>query len=809
MNLRLRSAHFAGLALVVLTLSALAVKGQVFVPALQQAIDRAVTNRSEIAKALADVPSEQREGLQFLIENMPVSDLQTLSSEFLRENVTLAYEAFAKVPWRERISKEIFLNEILPYASLTEARDPWRKKLRDLSAPLVVDCKTPGEAAQLLNRKLFKLVNVRYSTDRKKPDQSPFESMESGIATCSGLSILLVDACRSVGVPARVVGTPLWTNMRGNHTWVEVWDEGWHFTGAAEPDPKGLDRGWFVHDASEAKRAIPQHAIYATSFRKTEVPFPMVWASNLTSVSAVNVTDRYAVKAQPIEAGKTRLLVKVLDQPAGQRVAAKVVVTDTSNSARLAGTSKGESADLNDLLPFELPQGHSYSVAVEHAGHTVRRDFRAGTNSQELLILALNDKPALLTPSMFCYVRPVITHPLKSDQQTNLKKALGDFFTASTNQQESWKFPAEFEKLLRENEPAVREAAWDAFRSAPIHASLKEDFDAKQVRFEKYLSRYTVKTVGSRPTNGWAMFIAMHGGGGAPKELNDSQWEHMKIYYKDHPEAGGYAYVALRAPNDTWNGFYDVYVYPLIANLIEEFLLFGDVDPNKIFIMGYSHGGYGAFAIGPKMPDRFAAVHASAAAPTDGETTPKTLRSVAFTYMVGEKDTAYGRIERCRKFNEAILKLRGDDTNSYPAAMSEIAGNGHTGLPDRDKIKEMYSHVRNPVPTALTWFMTDKVIKDFYWLHSPSPSKKQEINAVCRDNIVTVTTSTNVTAVSVLLDRRLVDFDRPITLEVNGKSTKHQVQPSLRTLCQTLLRRGDPDLAFTAELPLDIPPKQE
>ena len=36
--------------------------------------------------------------------------------------------------------------------------------------------------------------------------------METGVATCTGLSILLVDACRSVGVPARIAGTPLWSN---------------------------------------------------------------------------------------------------------------------------------------------------------------------------------------------------------------------------------------------------------------------------------------------------------------------------------------------------------------------------------------------------------------------------------------------------------------------------------------------------------------------------------------------------------------------------------------------------------------------
>ena len=65
---------------------------------------------------------------------------------------------------------------------------------------------------------------------------------------------------------------------------------------------------------------------------------------------------------------------------------------------------------------------------------------------------------------------------------------------------------------------------------------------------------------------------------------------------------------------------------------------------------GASHGGYGAFVIGPKMPDRFAAVHASAAAPTDGETRSENLRDLRFTVMVGDRDTAYGRADRCRAF---------------------------------------------------------------------------------------------------------------------------------------------------------------
>ena len=145
----------------------------------------------------------------------------------------------------------------------------------------------------------------------------------------------------------------------------------------------------------------------------------------------------------------------------------------------------------------------------------------------------------------------------------------------------------------------------------------------------------------------------MHGGGGAPKAVNDSQWEIMQHYYKDHPEVTGYKYLALRAPNDTWNGFYDDYVPPLIVRLIRQFTLLGGVDPDKVFLIGYSHGGYGAFFIGPKIPDRFAAIHSSAAAATDGTISPLSLRNTRFTFMVGENDTAYGRQGALREIRQA------------------------------------------------------------------------------------------------------------------------------------------------------------
>ena len=152
------------------------------------------------------------------------------------------------------------------------------------------------------------------------------------MATCTGLSIMLVEACRAVGVPARVAGIASWPGRGGNHTWVEVWDDGWHFVGAAEPDEKGLDHAWFVGDAAKAIKGSPRSAIYAVTYRTTGAFFPMVW-NRSDRVPAEDVTDRYA-QATPPPPTRPRLMVEV--RRGGERVEAEVMTLDraTGTAAR-------------------------------------------------------------------------------------------------------------------------------------------------------------------------------------------------------------------------------------------------------------------------------------------------------------------------------------------------------------------------------------------------------------------------------------------------------------------------------------------
>lgn len=79
-----------------------------------QALKRAKENRTELEKALAKVPKEQRKGMAFLVGNMPDSDLTSLTADFFLSNVELAYKARKEAPWGKEVPEELFLNDVLP-----------------------------------------------------------------------------------------------------------------------------------------------------------------------------------------------------------------------------------------------------------------------------------------------------------------------------------------------------------------------------------------------------------------------------------------------------------------------------------------------------------------------------------------------------------------------------------------------------------------------------------------------------------------------------------------------------------------------
>lgn len=338
---------------------------------IDQTMNVAGDNAKELTKALKEAPADQKKAVAFLISYMPERDAKSLSADFLLENVQYAYKARAEFPWAKEVPDSVFLNDVVAYANLNENRESWRKDFYERFKKYVAPCKTMREAIDSVNKNVRDELLVDYNTKREKPDQAPYESMRQHMASCSGLSILLTDAFRAVGIPSRVAGTPAWHDDRGNHNWNEVWIDGqWRFTEYYPSDD--LDQSWFLTDAGKAVKEDVRKAIYAASFKPTGCYFPLVWDENIRYVHAENVTDRYTslyraqLSATPADGSHVALRVMVFKdkdhaEASGDRVATNLDVFK-GDKQLYGGRSTGATQDMNDVLTFNVEKNQQYII---------------------------------------------------------------------------------------------------------------------------------------------------------------------------------------------------------------------------------------------------------------------------------------------------------------------------------------------------------------------------------------------------------------------------------------------------------------
>ena len=217
---------------------------------LNRALSRYPQDKLDTLAIFASTPPEGPYVAALLAE-MPECDYEVVSPIQILQEVRYALKARNEIPWKDQISEDLFLRYILPYWSVNEKRDPWRKFFYDKFMPGVRGLKTPSEAVKYLNDHVFKELNVTYdAVKRPKADQSAMESIAASYASCTGLSVILLNACRACGVPARFVGCPQWTDRSGNHSWIEFWDDQWIYEGASSSDPR--NRSWVGDKVKEA-----------------------------------------------------------------------------------------------------------------------------------------------------------------------------------------------------------------------------------------------------------------------------------------------------------------------------------------------------------------------------------------------------------------------------------------------------------------------------------------------------------------------------------------------------------------------------
>ena len=742
-------------------------------------LDEAMRLETEtfVAKAAEKFGDAGRRAAYFLVDNMPAEDRAFRSCDFLMENLSLALEARKKFPWAKSVPERMFFNDVLPYASLDEPRDPWRADFFKRGSDIVRDCKTSTEAAQALNRELFKQINVHYNTARKRNNQSPQESMEQHKATCTGLSIILVDACRAVGVPARIAGVPEWSMKEGNHTWVEVWDGDWFFTGADEYDKNGLNRAWFNNDAAKTARSPkPVNQIYATSWRRTDQYFPLAWNYASREVPAVNVSARYAALAPDTNAPGTVVRLRLREKEEGERLSADVEMRSANGQLLARDHTRSGTADLNDMPDFKLPDN------VENVTFRFTRD---GQTREKMVSCS----SCLSTHTLdFVWSELAPTPPAVQLAETWLARPAADRGAPPGC------------SYSRDETERIISLAWEDIRKNRA-ASATEELAAKKIVIGDKTLKWMEKTFGAAPDGKHSLWITLHGGGQGTEEENDLNW---RGYYGRYEFPPGGINVAPRAPANTWDMWHIPEVDGLFDRLIADMVLQRGVDPNHVYLIGYSAGGDGVYQLAPRLADRFAAAGMCAGHPND--VTPDGLRNLPFFLYMGGEDAAYHRNTVVREFSAKIDKLQEADPAGYMHRLTVYPGLQHN-MQNRESemIPRMTPLAREAWPKRVVWKQSARGTHTrFYWLErAPEEVKPGEIY-IARVEGQTITIETPSSgSLTLRLSDSLLNLDQPVRVMAGGKSAfEGSVPRSFAAVEQSLREREDPASAATALLPL-------
>lgn len=216
---------------------------------LEQALDFAGDNRAELEKVLEHYANEteKREAARFLIRNMPrwygytgaewdsikpilvniiegktvadnilnkwestslynlpkIYDAHVITSDYLIENIDLAFEVWKKYPWNRSLGFDDFCELILPYRIGDEPLSSWRKLYHDHYTALLDSAYRGSDVTEACNIicKDLNRVNHYWNTNIKMPHQPADFLFYHRIGYCRDADDITLYAMQACGIP--------------------------------------------------------------------------------------------------------------------------------------------------------------------------------------------------------------------------------------------------------------------------------------------------------------------------------------------------------------------------------------------------------------------------------------------------------------------------------------------------------------------------------------------------------------------------------------------------------------------------------
>ena len=352
----------------------------------------------------------------------------------------------------------------------------------------------------------------------------------------------------------------------------------------------------------------------------------------------------------------------------------------------------------------------------------------------------------------------------------------------------------------------------------------KIDSEKKVTDIDGHVMKFLIDTYGAEPQGGHSLWISLHGGGATTASENDGQWANQQVMYQranpKQPAEG--VYLSPRAYKDAADMWYFRGNDGLFRQIIETMVIMHGVNPDKVYLMGYSAGGDGVWRMAPRLADHWAAASMMAGHP--GSVRFENLRNLPFMMWVGSEDKDYDRNTKVPEASGKIDALQAKDSEGYIHELHVQQGRPHwMELDDAAAFPWMAKYTRNPYPKKIVWRQENEEKKMpeafFYWLKvadkhitarsdddAPGSSNERkpylgkELTASIDGNTITIG-KCDYSSFTIYLNDKMVDLDKEVSVVFNGKNLfKGKVDRTLDVLKQTMAERNDPSYVFPAQI---------
>lgn len=357
------------------------------------------------------------------------------------------------------------------------------------------------------------------------------------------------------------------------------------------------------------------------------------------------------------------------------------------------------------------------------------------------------------------------------------------------------------QSLSKEQAAVAKKLLIDSRRKQLLEERKKEWTD-KVIQLGQLKMKFEFKVFGKPRKTGRSLYISMHGGGGAPPRVNEQQWRNQIRLYE--PKEG--VYLAPRAPTDTWNLWHQGHIDQFFARIIENAVLFEGVDPNRIYLMGYSAGGDGVYQLAPRMADQLAAASMMAGHPNNASALG--LRNIGFAIFMGGKDAAYSRNKVAAQWKEKLEKLQADDPQGYQHKVTIYPEFGHwMNRKDAVAVEWMAEFTRDPLPQKIVWHQSGTTHDRFYWLAVDKENRAGGSHIVAKRDgqKIVLEKASGVKQVRIRLNDEMLELDKVVTItKPSGTEVSITPKRTIASLAHCLSERFDTESVYSFETSVTV-----